>query len=131
MKKDIQIPIADGIAIVATKEWDKTFTEKNWNVYFLNNKDEVIETVLVMSRGNKGNVKTSVLRHGLGDMPPHTGAKVEMISESVFGFKNEYLVTFFLNGVLYEKTFVFTPHTISEKNTVFIDLMGQDCVLAE
>jgi hypothetical protein len=131
MKKDIEIPIASGIAIVATKEWDKAFKEKNWNVYLINNRDEAIETVLVMSRGNKGTVKTSVLRHGLGDLPAHTGAKVELISESVFGFVNEYLVTFFLEGVLYEKTFVFRPHSISEKNAVFVDLMGQDCVLAE
>jgi hypothetical protein len=52
-------------------------------------------------------------------------------AEEVFGFTNEYLVTFFAQGKLFERNFEFPPFNISEKNTVFIDLMGQDCVVAE
>ena len=130
MKKDIEIPIAEHIQIVATKEWDKEFLAQTWNIYFINNRDEMIETVLVMSRGNSKDRKTTTLRHGLGDLPGPTGAKVEFIPEEVFGFTNEYLVTFFSQGKLFERTFTFEPNSISEKNTVFIDLMGQDCVLA-
>ena len=57
--------------------------------------------------------------------------EVEFIPEEVFGFTNEYLVTFFAQGKLFERNFEFPPFSISEKNTVFIDLMGQDCVIAE
>lgn len=131
MKKDIEIPIAENIQIVATKEWDKDFLAQTWNIYFINNREEIIEAVLVMSRGNSKDKKTTTLRHGLGDLPGHTGAKVEFIPEEVFGFTNEYLVTFFAQGKLFERNFEFPPFSISEKNTVFIDLMGQDCVIAQ
>jgi len=131
MKKDIEIPIAENIQIIATKEWDKDFLAQTWNVYLINNREDIIETVLVMSRGDKDDKITSTLRHSLGDLPPHTGAKVEFITDEVLGFTNDYWVTFFAEGKLLERKFRFEPLSISETNTVFIDLMGQDCVIAK
>ena len=130
MKKDIIIPIVKNIQVVATHEWDKDFLAKTWIVYLINNREDIIESVLVMSRGTSKNKKTSTLRHGLGNLLPHTGAKVELVCEEVLGFTNEYLVTFFAEGKLFDRTFTFKPYSIKENNTVFIDLMGQDCVLA-
>ncbi|MCF6307457.1 MAG: hypothetical protein L3J09_05825 [Flavobacteriaceae bacterium] len=131
MKKDIKIPIAENVQIIATKEWDKDFLAQHWNVYLINNREDRIESVLVLSRGKSKDKKTSTLRHGLGNLPPHTGAKVEFIAEEVFSFTNEYIVTFFAEGKLFDRTFIFEPQSISEENTVFIDLIGQDCVLAK
>ena len=130
MKKDIIIPIVKNIQVVATQEWDEEFLAKTWIVYLINNREDIIESVLVMSRGNNKNKKTSTLRHGLGDLLPHTGVKVELISEEVLGFTNEYMVTFFAEGKLFDRIFTFKPYNVKESNTVFIDLMGQDCVLA-
>ncbi|MBT3872880.1 MAG: hypothetical protein HOF75_09670 [Flavobacteriaceae bacterium] len=130
MKKDLIIPIVKNIQVVATHEWDKDFLAKTWIVYLINNREDIIESVLVMSRGTSKNKKTSTLRHGLGNLLPHTGAKVELVCEEVLGFTNEYLVTFFAEGKLFDRTFTFKPYSIKENNTVFIDLMGQDCVLA-
>ena len=131
MKKDIKIPKVENIQVVATKEWDKDFLAKTWNVYLINNREDIIESVLVLSRGKSKDKKTSTLRHGLGDLLPHTGAKVEFIAEKVFSFTNEYIVTFFAEGKLFDRTFIFEPHCIFEENGEFIDLMGQDCVLAK
>lgn len=131
MKKDIETTFAENIQIVAAKEWDKDFLSQTWNVYIINNREDLIETVLVMSRGSNHDKETTTLRHGLGDLLPHTGAKVEFISEDVFGFTNEYIVTFFAEGKLLDRKFIFEPQSISEENTVFIDLMGQGCVLAK
>jgi hypothetical protein len=131
MKKDIEIPFAENIQIVATKEWDKDFLAQTWNVYIINNREALIETVLVLSRGNKEDKKTTTLRHGLGDLPAHTAKKVEFIPEDVFGFTNEYLVTFFAEGKLLDRKFEFIPHSISEEHAIFVDLMGQYCVLAK
>ncbi len=131
MKKDIKIPIVENIQIVATKEWDKDFLAQNWNVYVINNREDRIESVLVLSRGESNHKKTTTLRHSLGDLPPHTGKKVEFIAAEVFSFTNEYIVTFFAEGKLFDRTFIFEPQSISEKNVTFIDLMGQDCVLAK
>ena len=130
MKKDLIIPIVKNIQVVATHEWDKDFLAKSWIVYLINNREDIIESVLVMSRGTSKSKKTSTLRHGLGNLLPHTGAKVELVSEEVLGFTNEYIVTFFAEGKLFYRTFTFKPYSIKENNTFFIDLMGQDCVLA-
>jgi hypothetical protein len=131
MKKDIKVPKVENIQVVATNEWDKDFLAKSWNVYVINNREDIIESVLVLSRGKSKDKKTTILRHGLGDLPSHTGAKVEFIAEEVFSFTNEYIVTFFAEGKLFDRSFIFEPHSISEENGEFIDLMGQDCVLAK
>lgn len=130
MKSDIDFYVAKNIQIVAIKEWDKEFLSQNWNVYLINNSEDIIETVLVMSRGNSNDVKTSVLRHGLGDITGKSASKIEMITEDVLGFTNEYLVTFFLEGKLFERSFVFEPHTISMENIVKISTANLEGVIA-
>ncbi len=131
MNENIEIPVAKKLQVVAVKEWDKNFLSQTWNVYVINNRDDVIETVLVVSRGFSDTQKTSVLRRNIGNLPAHSGHKIEPITEAVLGFTNEYLVTFFAGGKLYERTFSFKPHRIADKNTLFVDLMGQHCVIAD
>ncbi|MAP55781.1 hypothetical protein [Altibacter sp.] len=130
MKKDIDFHVAQKVQIVAVKEWDKDFLAQNWNVYLLNLREDTIETVLVLSRGNSSDRKTSTLRHGLGDMTGNTASKVELITDEVLGFTNEYLVTFFAEGKLFERSFTFQPNTISEANTTKIPLLDEDGVIA-
>lgn len=131
MKKDIEIPKAENVHIVALKEWDKDFTGQQWNIYFVNNREDEISTVLVMSRGKSDDRKTSTLRHGLGDLQPKTSAKVELIPEEVFGFTNEYLVTFFAENKLFEQKFIFEPNSISEENVVALPVMESKGILAK
>ena len=59
MKKDIKIPFVEKVQVLATYEWDKDFLAKTWNVYLVNNREDIIESVLVMSRGSYKNKKTS------------------------------------------------------------------------
>lgn len=129
MKKDIEIPIAKNIQIVAVKEWDKEFLSQSWFVYLVNNRKETLETVLVLSRGNSEDRKTSVLRHSLGNIKSKASVKLELIAEEVFGFTNEYMVTFFAEGKLFERNFVFEANTISEENSKHIDLMDSQGVI--
>jgi hypothetical protein len=131
MRKDIDIPIAQNVEIVAIKEWDKDFLAQNWNVYLINNREDTIESVLVMSRGNKDEIKTSTLRHGLGDIASKKAAKVELITEEVFGFINEYIVTFFAEGKLFERNFLFEANSISEENATSINVLDTPGVKAK
>ena len=131
MKKDIEIPIAKNVQIAAIKEWDKDFLAQNWNVYLVNDREDNIESVLVMSRGNSDDRKTSTLRHGLGDLTAKSFSKIEYIAEEVLGFTNEYLVTFFAEGKLFERNFVFEANSISEENILRIDLLDTEGVLAK
>jgi hypothetical protein len=54
-----------------------------------------------------------------------------MITEDVLGFTNEYLVTFFLGGKLFERRFVFEPNTISIENVVEIASAHSEGVIAK
>lgn len=131
MRKDIEIPTAKNVHIVAVKEWDKNFTDQQWNVYLVNDRDDVISTVLVLSRGKSDDRKTSTLRHGLGNMQPKTAAKVEFIPTEVLGFTNEYLLTFFAEDKLFERKFIFGPNSISEKNIVKLPVLESEGILAK
>lgn len=130
MRKDIEIPKVENIHIIAVREWDTDFLAQNWNIYLINNREDIIETVLVLSRGSNKDQKTSTLRHGLKDIAPKTSAKVELITDEVLGFTNEYLVTFFAEGKLFERRFIFEPNSISEINAKLLPVMEKDGVYA-
>jgi hypothetical protein len=131
MRKDIEFPEVKEIYIAAVKEWDEAFLNQSWNVYLINNSNLTMEVTIVVSRGSKGDRKTATLRHGLGILEPRTHRKVEFIAEEVLPFKNEFLLSFFANGKLYDRTFVFKPYTIKDENLRAIPLLEGEGVLAE
>ena len=131
MRKDIEIPQVKNVHIVAVKEWDKEFTSQDWYIYVVNNREDEISTVLVLSRGNSEDKKTSILRHALGDLLPKTSAKVELITTEVLDFTNEYLVTFFAENKLFERKFIFDPNSISEEKVTKIPVMESGGILAK
>jgi len=131
MRKDIEIPKAENVHIVAVKEWDKDFTGQQWNIYLVNNREDEITTVLVMSRGKSEDKKTSTLRHGLGNIKSKTAAKVEFIPTEVLGFTNEYLLTFFAEDKLFERKFIFEPNSISEEKLVALPILESEGIFAK
>lgn len=131
MRKDIEFPEVKEIYIAAVKEWDEDFLNQSWNVYLLNNSNLTMEVTLVVSRGSKGERKTATLRHGLGILEPKNHRKVEFIAEEVLPFKNEFLLSFFANGKLYDRTFVFEPFSIKDENLKAIPLLDMEGVLAD
>lgn len=131
MRKDIIIPEVNKVHIVAVKEWDEDFLSQNWNVYLINDREDTIETVLVLSRGNLKDRKTSTLRHGLRDVASKTAVKVEFIAEEVLGFTNEYLLTFFAEGKLFERNFTFEAHSIAEKNVQQLPILSSEGIMAQ
>lgn len=131
MQKDIEIPKAENIYVAAIKEWDSDFMEQSWNVYLINNRKDPISLVLVMSRGNSENQKTTTLRQNLGDIEPNSAKKIEFISTEVFGFNNEYLVTFFSDNKLLERKFIFEPNSISDNLVTTLPVLETEGVLAK
>jgi hypothetical protein len=99
MLKDIVAPKVENIAIAIIKEKNE-LDETVWNVYILNMQNKILESTLVSSKGygetvNGEKIKTSMLRHLIGDIPPNSYAKIEPIIEEVFGLHNEYWVSTF------------------------------------
>lgn len=132
MKKDINPPLVEDIAVAVVKELNE-LNEDVWNVYLLNLKKENIEGVLVTSKGygtyNEEEVKTSTLRHFLDVVNAGDFKKIEPIVETVFGLNNEYWVSFFLNNVMYDKKYIFLPETIKEENFTSVPLVNKKGVM--
>lgn len=129
MKKDIQMPLVEGVYVAITQE-EKKDSENVWYVYLINDKEHAIENVLVNSRGYLSDLKgaqekSSVLRHFYKVIGPKSAQKVEVIVEEVFKLNNEFFVSFYANNQLYDKRFVFVPDSIQEKNFSTIPVIQQ------
>lgn len=132
MKKDLPENFVENVSIAVVLE-SATPETKNWNVYLINLKDEPIETVLVSSKGygekNGEAVKTSILRHSIGNIEAHDYAVIEMIDEQVFGLTNEYWLSYYIKGEIFDKKFIFVPESIVESNFIRIPLLNKPGVM--
>ncbi|MBC7915506.1 MAG: hypothetical protein H7Y07_15450 [Pyrinomonadaceae bacterium] len=132
MKKDLPENIVENVSVAIVLE-SATPEAKNWNVYLINLKNEPIETVLVSSKGyglKEGkNVKTSILRHSIGDVKAKSFAQIEIIDEQVFGLTNEFWLSFYLNGQIYDKKFIFLPESIVESNMIRIPILNKPGIM--
>lgn len=134
MREELKGPKVEnvGIAVIQTTN---ELNEKEYNVYLLNLRDDIMEGIIVTSKGygenpNTGDkVRTSTLRHSLEVLLPNEAAKIEPIMEEVFGLSNEYWVSFWADDVMYDKKFVFVAESISEKNMKEIPLLGERGVM--
>jgi hypothetical protein len=128
MKKDLPENIVEGIAIAVVLE-NATPESKDWSVYLINLKNEPIQTVLVSSKGyglkDGEEVKTSVLRHSIGDLEARDYAKIEAIDEQVFGLTNEYWLSYYIGDNIYDKKFIFLPESIIESNFIRIPIVNK------
>ncbi|HEY1009170.1 MAG: hypothetical protein ACO1NS_10130 [Daejeonella sp.] len=132
MKKDLPENIVENISIAVVME-SATPESKTWYVYLINLKEEAIQTVLVSSKGygekDGETVKTSTLRHSIGDVPPSDYAMIEMIDEQVFGLTNEYWLSYYINGQIYDKKFIFVPESIVETNLIRVPVLNKPGVM--
>lgn len=132
MKADIERPEVTEIGVAILKEKNEE-GELVWNSYLINMKDHLIEGVLVSSKGY-GNIEgekreTSMLRHFLDELPGKSYRKIEPIIEEVFGLFNEYWVSFYDGGKMYDKKYIFVPEAITEENFTEIPLIRKKGVL--
>jgi hypothetical protein len=128
MKKDLPENIVKDIAVAVVLE-NATPESKDWSVYLVNLKNEPINTVLVSSKGyglkDGEEVKTSILRHSIGDIGARDYAKIEAIDEQVFGLTNEYWLSYYIGEHIYDKKFIFLPESIIESNFIRIPVLNK------
>lgn len=132
MKADLPENIVEDVAI-AIVLMGETPEVKSWNVYVVNFKNEAITNVLITSKGygekDGRQVKTSLLRHFIGDLVPKSYAGVEAIDPAVFGLTNEYWLSYYLNGNIYDKKFIFLPESIVDSNLIRIPILNKPGVM--
>jgi len=134
MREELMGPKVENVGVAVVQELSET-GEKIYNVYLLNLRDDIMEGIIISSKGygmnaNTGEkVETSMLRHSLEILLPKEAAKIEPIMEEVFGLANEYWVSFYVDSTMYDKKFVFLPETISEANMKMIPVLGAKGVM--
>ncbi len=130
MIKDITIPEVKNVTLAVARESDQ---DSHWKVYLLNNNDVAIENTLVASKGygekDGEQQQTSVLRHFLETVQPHSVALVEPIDPAVFHLNNEYWVSYYIGREIFDKRFVFVPDAIRDENITFIRELNMEGVL--
>ena len=133
MKKDIIIPVVENVFIAAIQEWSDDFMEKVWYAYLVNDSDFNLEGVMVVSKAF-GTIdgemkKTSLLRHAFVEIPAVSVVKIEMIEKSVLTLNNEFMVTYFIDGTLYDKKFIFKANSINETEMEEVPILFVDGVI--
>ncbi|HPD53196.1 MAG: hypothetical protein ACO1G7_11675 [Bacteroidota bacterium] len=133
MLKDIHRPEVKNIVLAAVKEPNEESGTMEWHVYLVNLNDEVIRGVLVSSKGygelDGKEVKTSILRHLIGNVDPQDYARIEMIMDNLFGLSNEYWVSFYMGSDMYDKKYIFLPESIKEENFTNIPVLNKRGVM--
>ena len=129
MKKDIIIPEVENVYVVAIKEWNEDFGENSWYAYLLNTTSEKLEMAMVVSSAtgiiNGEERKTGSFRHAFNEVLPKTAIKVELLENNVLQLNNHFMLTYFLNGKLYDKNFTFEANTIKDENTTELQTINR------
>lgn len=131
MKKDIHIPKVQNVSMAVVRETDEPDAE--WGVYLINQKEVALSNLIIASKGygvlDELEVKTSTLRHFFETLEAHSFLKVEKIMPDVFGLNNEYRLTFYIDGLIYDRKYIFVPDSIVEENLVHVPLVIKPGVL--
>jgi hypothetical protein len=131
MRKDIHIPKVEDVSMAAVRETEGPDAE--WSIYLINQKDEPLQNIIVASKGygtvNEEEVKTSTLRHFFEELEAASVQKVENIMPDVFGLNNEYMLTFYIDKMIYDRKYIFVPDSIVEENLIPIPLIDKPGIL--
>ena len=134
MREELLGPKVENIGVAVVQQLNEE-GEKIYDVYLLNLREDIIDAVIVTSKGYGMNqttgekVETSMLRHSIEVLLPNEAAKIEPIMEDVFGLANEYWVSFWIDDKMYDKKFVFVSESITEENMKIIPVLGNKGVM--
>lgn len=132
MMKDIDIPEVKNVTLAVART-QAPGEKSEWRVYLINKNEHPIENTLVASKGygerDGEKQETSVLRHFLQTVAPHSATLIEPIDPAVFHLNNEYWVSYYIDRQIFDKRFVFVPDSIREDNLSFIKEIELEGVL--
>jgi len=132
MKKDLPDNNVKDIAVAVALERENV-ESKIWYVYLINLKKVAIENVLITSKGygekNGEKVKTSVLRHMIPLVEAQGYKLIEPIDEETFGLNNEYWLSYYIDGNIYDKKFIFLPESIVDSNFIKLPVLNKPGVM--
>ncbi len=131
MKKDIEIPEVKDVYVAVVQEYNEEFKCNDWNAYLINDKDEAIEMVIILSGGYTADKITSNMRKKIEVLPAKSYAKIEYITEEVLALNNQFQITFFEKNKMFDKIYTFRKNTINKNALRDIPLMNCKGVLVK
>lgn len=131
MKQDIDFGKVEGIQVTIAREEENG--DASWKVFLINDNDFDIDNVIVSSNGYGEQAgepqKTSTLRHYIAHVAANSFAPVETIQPEVFHLYNQYWVSYYVEGKILDKKFIFVPDSIVEENMQFIPQINLEGIL--
>ena len=137
MKKDIPFLPVENVKVAVAREMNESGAF-DWRVFLLNRNDVALTNVFVTSKGYGSQAegrpedepkRTSTLRHMFARIEPQGFVVVEGIDPAVFHLYSEYWVSYYINGQIYDKKFIFVPDSITEENLIPIAQLGMEGIL--
>ena len=117
--------------MAVVRETDNVDAE--WGVYVINHKTVELKNIIVASKGygtiNDEEIKTSTLWHFFDEVGTDSFQKIEKIMPDVFGLNNEYMLTFYIDGVIHDRKYIFVPDSVVEDNLIQIPLIDRPGIL--
>lgn len=131
MKKDIDRPSMEGVTVAI--KLDDSEAQNHWTAHLINTNNFRIENIIIASKGygKKGGKEqqTSTLRHMFDSIEGNSTQQIEVITKEVFHLFNEYWVSYFVDGKLYDKKFTFVPESINTKHLTSIEPLNSKGIL--
>ncbi|MBC7384084.1 MAG: hypothetical protein H7296_14055 [Bacteroidia bacterium] len=128
MLKDIIIESMEGVGIAVVHEFGDHM-EMVWNVYAINYTHYMLEGVLVSTKGygiiDGIDKTTTALRHFLDKIEPLSYLKIEPIQEELFALTNEFWMSYYAEGKMYEKKYIIDPGSINPEKTENVSLLNK------
>lgn len=129
MKKDIEIPKVEGVYVAIVNEYNDIYKTQDWNAYIINDNDEDLEMVIIVTDGYSESKITSKFRKKIDVLPKKSYAKIEMIQDELFALNNQFKITYFKGNTMFDKVFTFRKNTINLNALQAIPLMEAKGVL--
>lgn len=124
MKQDIKFDPVEGVSIAIVPdsvEGTGDTSTPTWTVYLLNSNDTALDNVLIAADGYGTQptgeaVRTTTLRYHFEQVAPESATPVELIDPAVFHLTNQYWVSYYQDGRIFDKKFLFVPDAIVPAN---------------
>lgn len=113
MKSDIQIPESKGIKLGIIPLEDDV-----WDIYLVNENDNSIRNILIVTHAEKEGRNTSMLRYFLENMGEFSFIKFESIYGEVMDFDNIISISYYIGADIFEKEFRFTKASLGEHQRI-------------
>ena len=132
MKQDITFAPVAGVSVaIVPDQTPDTLGETGqatWTVYLLNHNEVALENVLISSDGygtqpTGETVRTSTLRYHFASVAPRSAVQVELIDPAVFHLTNQYWISYYIDGQVFDKKFLFVPDSIVADNLSPLELL--------